>query len=344
MERYHTKLYENNELLFEQYLVRGGTYQLCWHKAVELLIVLKGEVEAYVDGQLKCLQKDDMTLINSNCAHSLFVRDPSSIFLVTEIHPAFLNRIPELRGQQLKIDFTVDTRSRNNPFVSMIRYYCAETFSHSLRDGSLEKHMAEQYLSIMLYELIAKFGVQDEKRSTRTSRQHEALQVAMDYMEANYDTSISLEQVADKTGYNRTYLSTLFKTSLGMSFREYLVRVRLRHAISQLAETDKAVLQIAMDCGFSNVNALITSVKRYCGKNPQEYRSAFRNVEGVGLAALNEDNKYLPYPNAEAEKLMLEYKERCFTGGGEGHHREELMEIQRYAQRILRVVEDTAEI
>lgn len=316
MEQYHTKLYENRDLLLEQYLVRGGSYQLCWHRAVELLVVLKGEVEAYVDGTLKRLEQDDMTVINSNCVHSLFVRDPSTLFLVIELHPAFLRSIPELQEQKLVIDFTTNGRNRENPFVVMARYYAAETFSHSLRKGKLEERLAKQYMTVLLYELIAKFSQEGEQTGVRLERQHEVLQVAMDYIEENYDAPISLEQVADKIKYNRTYISTLFKTCLGMSFRDYLVRVRLRHAVELLAESDIPILQVALDCGFANANALTVSVKKYCGKSPQEYRNAFKSPDSERLYALREDNKYLPYPNGEAEQLLLRYKERGFVPSG----------------------------
>ena len=341
MERYHAKLYEDKELLAEQYLVRGGSYQLCWHKSIELLVVLKGEVEAYVGGELRQMKQDDLLVINSNCVHSLFVKDPDSIFLVIELHPGYLKKIPEFRDQNLQIDFSTDDSNRFNPFVSMLRYYCAETFSHAMREGKLEERMAEQYLGILLYELIAKFGVSSENAFVTSERQHEALQVAMDYMEQNFDCPISLEQVADKTGYNRTYISTLFKSSLGLSFRDYLVRVRLRHAIKQIAETDRPILQIALDCGFSNVNALITSVKKYCGKNPQEYRDAFRSANKKHLYALEEDNKYLPHPNAEAERLLLKYKESCFVtaANAQAVNREELHAIKTYAEEIAALAE-----
>ena len=341
MEQYHAKLHENREVLLEQYLVRGGSYQLCWHKAVELLLVLKGEVEAYVDGELKLLHQDDMTLINSNCVHSLFVKDPSSLFLVTEIHPAYLRKIPELRSQTLSINFTTDERSRTNPFVAMIRYYCVETFSHSMREGKLEARLAEQYLGVLLYELIAKFGIGNDGSGVSHERQHEVLQGAMDYIEENYDTPITLEQVAEKAQYNRTYISTLFKSSLGMSFRDYLVRVRLRHAVELLAETDRSVLQIALDCGFSNANALISSVKKYCGKSPQEYRNAFRTADRDTLYALKEDNKYLPYPNAEAERIMLQYKERGFVSGDreEIQRQDELIKLRELGEQIISTAE-----
>ena len=346
MERYHSKLYEGKDLLLEQYLVRGGSYQLCWHRAVEILLVLRGEVEAYVDGELKQLKQDDMTLINSNCVHSLFVKDPSTLFLVTEIHPGYLRKIPELRNQALYINFTTDEKSRANPFVAMVRYYCAETFSHSLREGKLEARLAEQYLGVLLYELIAKFGIGNTGARTSHERQHEVLQGAMDYIEQNYDMPITLEQVAEKAQYNRTYISTLFKSNLGMSFRDYLVRVRLRHAVELLAETDLPILQIALDCGFSNANSLTTSTKKYCGKNPQEYRNAFKSTDHDVLYALKEENKYLPYPNAEAEQLLLRYKERGFvySGAEQNRLREELQRLKELGAEIVSTTERAMEI
>ena len=42
-------------------------------------------------------------------------------------------------------------------------------------------------------------------------------------------------------GYNRTYLSTFFKTNTGLNFHDYLTRIRLKHSLSDLAYTDKHI-------------------------------------------------------------------------------------------------------
>lgn len=339
MKQYHTRLYDGKELLSEQYLVRGGTYQLCWHRAMELLVVLQGNVEAYVGGALKKLDKDDVILINPNCAHSLFIKEPETLFLVIELHPGFLKRIPEFARDKQLIDFSTDASNRNNPFVRMIRYYCAETFSHSLRGDEMEKRIARQYLGILAYELLAKFSIPGEEIPAGMDRQHEALQVAMDYIEENYDSAISLEQVAEQIKYNRTYISTLFKNSLGLPFRDYLVWVRLRHAITQLAESERSVLEVALDCGFPNANALTASMKKFCGKNPKEYREAFKTPDGKKFIALNEHNKYLSYPNAQAERLMLHYKEGCFSGNDErmDERSEDWHRVRELSEELLKI-------
>ena len=72
--------------------------------------------------------------------------------------------------------------------------------------------------------------------------------------------------------YNRTYVSTLFKNTMGINFHDYLTRVRLSMAIDQLAVTEKNITQIAIDCGFSDLKTFNHRFRSVFGYLPAEYR------------------------------------------------------------------------
>ena len=64
--RYHAMVRQDNQILLEHYLMSGGNYQFCWHKPLELMLVLKGTAEVFAGGRRYLLEQDDMLLINSN--------------------------------------------------------------------------------------------------------------------------------------------------------------------------------------------------------------------------------------------------------------------------------------
>lgn len=69
-------------------------------------------------------------------------------------------------------------------------------------------------------------------------------------IEQNYGNKLTLEYLAKKSGLSAAYFSRLFSEQLGMSFTDYLRNVRIRHVQSLLAQTDKTIMEIALETGF----------------------------------------------------------------------------------------------
>lgn len=57
-----------------------------------------------------------------------------------------------------------------------------------------------------------------------------------------------------------------------MHFSEYLRKLRLQRAAVLLRSTDRSVIEIAEECGFSNCNTLTVNFKALYGETPSEYR------------------------------------------------------------------------
>lgn len=93
------------------------------------------------------------------------------------------------------------------------------------------------------------------------------------YIRENYSREISLGALANMVHLNQTYLSRLFKQKTGLSFTDFLTRVRLQEAKRLLLKTDRSIDEIAVATGFKN-NSYFTSVfKKREGIRPSEFRS-----------------------------------------------------------------------
>lgn len=86
------------------------------------------------------------------------------------------------------------------------------------------------------------------------------------------DEELTLTRLADSLGYSEFHVSRKFRELSGMSFREYLRGRRLAFALKALRDSDRGILEIAMDCGFSSNEAFTRAFREMYGVTPSEYR------------------------------------------------------------------------
>ena len=98
------------------------------------------------------------------------------------------------------------------------------------------------------------------------------------YIDKNYQQKIELEDIAQIGGYNVNYTSQFFKRQLGVSFLEYLLRMRLREATVRLANSDDGVAHIASSCGFADIKAFNVAFKKHFHTTPSEYRKQAKEL------------------------------------------------------------------
>ncbi len=99
---------------------------------------------------------------------------------------------------------------------------------------------------------------------------------SLSIIEQNYDRRLTLEDLAREAGLSVSYFSRLFSEQLGMSFTDYLSDVRIRHVQSLLAQTDKTIMEIALETGFCHGDYLATQFKAKTGMTPSQFRRGSR--------------------------------------------------------------------
>lgn len=83
---------------------------------------------------------------------------------------------------------------------------------------------------------------------------------------------LTLEHLARILGYSEYYISRKFREISGMQFRDYLRYRKLAFALKQVRDTDRGLLDIALDYGFSSHEAFTRAFKEAYGITPSEYR------------------------------------------------------------------------
>lgn len=108
---------------------------------------------------------------------------------------------------------------------------------------------------------------------------YEAMQYfkdVLDFIEANIDKQITLEDLADQCYLSPVYFSNLFYEKLGVRPIQYLTNQRIQKIQTLLICTNKPIKEISEECGFKDTNYLCRVFKNHIGMSPVKYRKEKR--------------------------------------------------------------------
>lgn len=257
----------------KQYIYTLGSYHYNWHNDVELLLVLNGEVEVCANGVSRVLQTDDMILVNPNVGHATLAQKPDSIAMVIHIDPVFLKDY-YINIEFLYFDLCSTEQTRHTKPFMLIRAYLSEMILCYDKETPEQKLLFESSFYSVLHTIIANFPPKEVQSAAFmvNQKKFDAITKMIKYLNKNYKKKITLDRLAQESGYNSSYVSQLFKSYLGINFYDYLTRVRLREATLELSQSENKILEIALEHGFPDIKAFNLAFKQNFGKSPTEYR------------------------------------------------------------------------
>jgi two-component system, response regulator YesN len=100
-----------------------------------------------------------------------------------------------------------------------------------------------------------------------------SIQHAIKLIELRYWDDLSLGELAREVGISKFHLSRRFKEETGVTFRGYLLRVRLERAKALLSRKHASITEVAYSVGFGDLPRFDKLFKRYTGLTPSTYRA-----------------------------------------------------------------------
>ena len=87
-----------------------------------------------------------------------------------------------------------------------------------------------------------------------------------------YLTDVALSQMAREFGYSNQHMSSLFSKTVGVSFTDQKILLRIQHATRLLLTTNYGIEEIAFMSGFSRYSLFSKAFKRQMGMSAREFR------------------------------------------------------------------------
>jgi len=112
-----------------------------------------------------------------------------------------------------------------------------------------------------------------QELAARAVKERNPLTEIVKYIEQNYQSDLSLAEVAGKFHVSREYISRKFKQEYGINFSDYIGNVRIDKAKLLLQNPNLKLAQIAEMVGFHDVKYFSKVFKKQTGSSPKDYRS-----------------------------------------------------------------------
>lgn len=126
--------------------------------------------------------------------------------------------------------------------------------------------LTENHLKLFLCAAREKYSGSDQTDALR----------ALNFINEHYAEPLTLDTMANHFHMNASYFSSYFKKNTGKNFKEFLISVRLQHALQLLVSTNMHNYEIADAVGFNDIRSFTDQFQKAYGKTPQAYRKELR--------------------------------------------------------------------
>lgn len=247
-----------------------------WHKEYEIIFVNSGWLELKLDADTLYLRSGDTALINPGVIHS--AKPKAAKYECLLFSPdigikGHLSRYEQgkalLSGEAVLPIFLLQENSSIRQTAVNLK------LAMSGKKTGFEL-MALSSISALFSEVIEKnLIMKASEKSLKFAERLLPFENAVSFIEKNYSSPISLEELAGIAGMSRNYFSEYFKKASGRSPTDFLNCYRIERAAEMLILEELSVTEIAFECGFNDLSYFIKTFKRLKNKTPAAYRKDF---------------------------------------------------------------------
>lgn len=226
------------------------------------------------NGETFTMEPLDVVIISPQVGHATLALEEDVIAFAIHVGNEFYQQYdPDFGAYQFVL--RSDNSNRHSQFFTTLRHHAAMTMLLMTKGESpVHRMWIEHHYLALAGDVFREFD--PIKKIHENARPGDMKPATFDkmiaYIDEHYEQKIELEDIAKIGGYNVSYTSQFFKKQMGISFVEYVLRLRLREATLCLINTDEAVARIASDCGFADVKAFNVAFKKHFRITPTEYR------------------------------------------------------------------------
>jgi xylan 1,4-beta-xylosidase len=257
-------------------------YKPHFHKGLELIWVLDGRATLLVEREEYILQENDLLLINSFKSHTIVESTERTTYLVMHVDDNFCSKcIPDFYNQYFELRSTKSDSAEQGKYESIRYWFSRIVWAYNKKVKNFRDVIHDDLTKLFEY-IAANFTKADpvSRDFEADRRDWNKIKNIISFIEKHYQEKLTLQGIADQEHYNLSYLSESFKRNVGITFRDYLDKVRLQKAMPEILYGKKSITEIAYDNGFNNLKSFYRAFKQNYACTPLEYKELFNSVVG----------------------------------------------------------------
>lgn len=249
-----------------------------WHKAVELLLFVKGRVTCNFENTTLHAKPGDIYLINSHQVHATKC-SRNATYLCVHILPSQMCKfVPNF--DQLSFSLTFDPEDQTKSMAyEQLRIHLQEILRQT-EATHLAYKLERQARLFAVTALLVKYFSQPLAVEETTLQRSDMtrLEPLLEYIQLHHAEELPLDDAANSMGLNKEYFCRLFKKNMGVSYLQYVYQVRTTAFCRELETSDDPISEIAERHGFRDPKMLNQYFREIYGCTPSEKRKFFREV------------------------------------------------------------------
>lgn len=197
-------------------------------------------------------------------------------------NPKDINRYESPEYGKLSKDFLRNIRYHFVVSTALITRLCAEKglereLAYTLSDlyiGKMDAAKTAEQIIMIHNEMLMDFT---QKMANLPKQQVYSIQIvkAIDYILKHRNDKLTVQDIADRLGINRSYLSSLFKKETGKSISAFIREEKIKAAANMLKFSEYSYGDIAEYFGFASQSHFIQCFREQTGLSPKEYRKKY---------------------------------------------------------------------
>lgn len=251
-------------------------YKVHLNNKFVLMLVLEGNISLDVSKETVELSKDDLLYINSSLVYSTKAQDKDNLVLMLEIDLMFFNgglsNLENVKVKNVISENSIASKARANKIRSLIANILIEVDQGNpgfeFRVGTYIYTLGEILTTSCKY-------LQNTELISPEDLNESRLQRIVDYINTNFQSKVTLKSIAEIENLSYFYLSHFIKSNLGITFQDYLNKVRLDEAIRLLTTSKLSITDISNNSGLPSVGAFNSLFKKEFATTPGAYRREY---------------------------------------------------------------------
>ena len=254
------------------------------HAFFELAYVVSGEARHLLNGSERVISKGDYFIMDYDAMHSyvrkgeekfelincLFVSDfiDQTIKDKRSFSDVVNNYMIKHNNSVINISPTNVIFHDDDGYIGTLLNKCLEEYKN--KDSGHQEIIRSKIIEIIILTM--------RKNSSSTPVCTDKLcNYIIKYTSENFAQKDILKHISTERFFSVSYLSRKFKENMGITFTDYLQKLRIEHSICLLANTSRKIIDIAGACGYSDMKSFNAVFKKLVGTTPQKFRHDFIN-------------------------------------------------------------------
>ncbi len=267
------ELYSNLQKLFvnENSVYLGAHY----HSEIEIIYVKNGSILCWIEEEPIHISENHICIVGSNVIHHLTFDDAPAEIVYLQIDLAKIIRIiyPNYTDVPLLFDDRLKKHALFSEGTLIFSLWQTILYELEMKKPYFETATMGGFIQLTAH-LQREMLVADYVGLFENPMFLKIYPIIL-YANEHYGEKVYLDAVCDLLHIDKYYLCKIFKKTTGLTFFQYLGRVRLQNAEKLLVTTDKSITQIALECGFSTVQYFHAAFVKARGSSPMLYRKAY---------------------------------------------------------------------